>query len=491
MTHSNTQSASTASLSSYRAAMGHALPEDPDLVVALRRYYSGDQLRQWCIPPDLRDVLYPITGAGLGTGFSLNLCAHVVDTLVSSLEMTGWDCDDEATKQWLWERSEQAQFDRECDRLFMAAAVEGESYLIVDYGPDGEPTARVNRRFDGEQGIKIVDVDQHGEVQSAEKIFTQTVYEDAARPGVLVRLIDHILAQAGVARDRDAITRVTRKWRIVYEPERIRWFVNDGRGEHLDHEVFWPYGMPVVRFTSPTAGELRSTVISQQDLINDQALTLAHAARVDSLRIIVSKDLAVLPTGADDEGTSVAIEPGTVIQMTSTGGKQGSIEVLQGSDLASMREILRMHIEHLLLITSTPMSLLPWNQSAAPASGRALAIANKDFDTKCERYKRQFSPRFAQVAELWQRMAGRPVVKATPTWSAPDYHDPQEDLATVNAMTTAGVDQETIWTRLNMTPEEMDRSRGTAAAVSAERTERLAAMLTGADDVSEEGRFGG
>lgn len=101
-------------LTSYRAAMGYALPRDENAVLALRQYYAGDQVQLSRVPAEVRDIIRTLARTQTGLGFSINVCSRVVDTLVGALNIVGLRADDRGAQDSCWEWWQAAQLQRVC-----------------------------------------------------------------------------------------------------------------------------------------------------------------------------------------------------------------------------------------------------------------------------------------------------------------------------------------------------------------------------------------
>jgi hypothetical protein len=75
---------------------------------------------------------------------------------------------------------------------------------------------------------------------------------------------------------------------------------------------------------------------------------------------------------------------------------------------------------------------------------------------KARRYQEFWSPQFEAMFGMWQAMAGREVVQASPVWKAPDLVGLLERLQAAQMAVSSGLPPEVAWAiTLNMEPDEL------------------------------------
>jgi hypothetical protein len=484
--------AATRRLLDYRMLMGFALPSAPKDVDALRRYYIGDQVIASDVPDTVSATIRDLLSTATGDGFSVNVCARIVDALVAALNVTGVQADGNAPEVeatvWDWWRTN--SLTRQTDVLFTAAATEQEAYLLLDFDAEGDVKVGVNRRLDNgdgtglQRGIEPVDIDAEGNIVSAFKFYNETHLRDD-QPGAVRRIVDAVLAGLGLADAREAVKTETWTWRYVYEPGRIRRYVKrpaQPREELVSDEV-WPYDLPIVRFTSPKGGELRPTILALQDLVNDAALALANLMRIRGFPIPYFVNLEPISTELDDSDDAkddvyqVKTEVGTALQLDSVDGKQPMIGTLEASNPTDLLAVLQAYSELAFLLGETPIHLLPWH-GTQPPSGEALKTANQPFEGKLQRYQDHFTEPFERLFRLGQQMSGvADPPRVTPQWAEIEYGSGLTTAQEAQLWQQLNVPLDLIWAKLlGFTPDEIAQAEEYRVAAETRRAE-IAARL--------------
>jgi hypothetical protein len=483
------------------AARDYATPQTAairSMVLAMWQLYCGDQMRPDRIPADLRDVLANLAMTPTASRFCVNICKRIVDTRVARLRVSGilpGDPDDssgdqQAAADALWEIWRDSNMGQEEKTLYLTACVEGEAYMIPDWDEAAQRwSIKPRGRWDGYSGVEVADVDGDGEIRAAYYRWEDTQIVDAAQPGIWGRLTDAALSAAGRPRDRAPLEIKRRSWRYVYEQDRLRRFVryNNGPerlaagGDEGDGEIPMPC-MPVIRFTHPSAGEQTMAIVGLQMLINDAALTLASAARIDALRLIWFKDLDPLKDG------DLTTKPGTAVQVRTRkeGDFPGEIGQVAPSDLSQQREVLDQWIEKALYLGATPLTSLPSYYDRLPPSGRALQIANGECDRATQDLQDRWGHRWTQLFNLLEKLQGQEPSNCTASWERPQYEDPQQDLFRMQALQLAGATPLIMQDRLDLSPEEMEQCEQFATEQGERQRQQFAqlgvSLMSGADD---------
>lgn len=540
-------STSTTYRDAWDAEMGFRLTVPPDEVAARIRYYMGDQVDSKDLPQDVYNALQPILTGPTGKRFGANIIRQPITALNSLLNVDGLRHTDPDTLDivtaaeqaqrriaiaeqagqepdpalleavakagpyldavdWTWARWKASDGSVMWNHLQTSVAVTGVGYLVCGFGADGLPRVHVNAPQDEERGTGIEpgEVDDEGRLVTATKWYTETRYVDATT-GRVVRWLDWLLSTIGINRERQAVRPESWRWRILYEPDRIRRFVTgpnnkevpaDPERDGAEPETAWPYSrIPVVAFTSPVGNEV-DAVLPYQQLVNHAMLSLQHLSMVQGFPVTwaIDGDLGASTAAADTSAPSdgrrteaassstpqIAAGPGALLAVDTRHGAPGQAQVtrLEPADLAQQMDAIKLYMGMASWSGGYPVAWLPHNHTSQPPSGEALKSLMQPLLDKAELYQEQHTPQLEAVFGLLQEMGGRQVVGLSPVWRDIDIRDMAAAATRAQVLNDTGlVAPEVVLREAGLDQPDIDASLAWGEKIETARAERVAANV--------------
>lgn len=453
-------------------------------VLTARDYYEGKH----DVPLTERQRAY--LGFVQGQEFSANFCRVVVTAVVERLLVSGFDCDEEAVADWLWNAWELARMPALQRRIYERAVSEGEAFVIVDWDTEkGRPRLIAHPRYTdpslGGTGFGCwavyPDNDPDQEMLYACKRWTETYRDDKGR-----------------SQERRRLT--------VYYPDRVEKYALQTNGDwsrYSDEEDagLWPLpwldqagkplGIPVIHFRNPGLRAEHKDAIPLQMAANKTLLAALASADTGGFRILVARGFH--PTtdnrqAKDDGSNLLRIAPGMWIGNVP---KDGAVDAIDPEDPTGILAVFDAVALTIARVTDTPASR--FQLSRAIAAEGTLKQMNEPLISKCRMRTVLFGDAWKDVMRLAMTLAnfytgaGLNVEASFDlTWESIEPRDEKEELEALGVKRTQLlVPVEKLWAEAGYTQEEIDKMKQSPDYQA--RLAQLTLAIMGGDAMAQQG----
>ena len=385
------------------------------------------------------------------TAFNANFCEGVVDVMTDRLSVVGFQAEDEAFNQWLWEIWQQNRMDQAQRQTHTEACKLGDAYVMVDW--------------DGQRGRSVMRFNEARLIRPHYDPFDQNRIDYAAKRWKVKD--DHYLTLYYPDRIEKYMRRHDVDWmpRLVQGEEwPLPWL--------LDSE---PIGVPVVHFRNkPGAGQWGRSeladVIPLQVILNKTLVDLVMVLDTQGFpqRYVVNGQV---PSGG------FRIFPGAVWRIVPEAGEDSGVQVGQFSSESPEGLIRAMDhlVEQIAAVTRTPLHLMKLTSGNFP-SGEALQSAEQGLVSKIVDRQSGFGDSWEDVMGLARRTTaafsddpgGDETVIQT-LWRDPATRNELGQTQTMAVKVgQLGIPEAQAWRELGYTPDEVaqmleDKQREKAA----------------------------
>jgi hypothetical protein len=352
---------------------------EASMLEVFRRYVRGRQNATYT--PDQFNALRGVAG----NRHCDNVCTKIVEETADRLELVRYNVANEGVLEFLQDLFVKNQMPDLSDNVHFDTLRDGNFALSLNWDAEaGRVTLHEEDWWDGKSGIYVA-------------------YDDSKRAIYAVK-------------DWETIER--RKRRVIWRPDRIERYLQDGDGwkpfqlpeDQGQWPVPWvrgdgkPLGIPVVHFanrrlTSMPYGDstLDGGVLGLQDEINDMQRNITLAARFTGAQMYSATGVAA---EKDDQGRTkrITIGPGVVLQAEDP---QAKFTAIPAGDLAQLEKSYMLKLQAVARMTNTPIHLITGNWP----SGEALLQANAPLVKKVERLAKTIGPAWASLAHIATEMA--------------------------------------------------------------------------------------
>lgn len=426
-------------------------------------YYDGDHPALW-----LTNKMASMF-RGMASRLQDNFCALAVDSVLSRLQVTGWQAtqtglavpagmdvdgvlqEQDAAREDLqvaaatavWEAN---SLDLEQEDLYRHALVSSVGYVLVWPGEDGQPEVVP-------QDPRTIHV-EYGSMRAGDRRWAARVWlEDGTwRANIYAR---------GVGGAAATVTRLYVPGRADPSqlPDAVR-FVLDPDDPGGPNPLGSPL-VPVVPFQRRRGGKSRlHDLIPIQDKINKLAANKLVAAEFAAFRQRVFITTQVLPDNAISNAPdrAIVLDPGTPDART-------SVQEFAVTELSNYDQAIAQELGKFMTVAQLPRHLVVGTGSAPP-SGEAVKADEGPFVAYVDSLVGRYSA-------AWQDVMGLLGVAATPTWADTEVHNDESTARTVKTMVDAGVPVAQLLVRYaGWSQSEADEA---AQAVSASQMQAAAA----------------
>jgi hypothetical protein len=412
-------------------------------VRTLRDYASG---RQPVYLTDRQQEFIGLRAKDANYLFAYNLCQLVIEAVVERLTVTGFEAIEEtreetpdedarnatveAAKRW----AELNRMDAMQDEIYESAVRDGESFVVVDWTPEGYPRWSVNDTYNGTQGIKVYRDPNTGAALFAAKVWQvydpiNTANNGRTRvtyyhPNRVEKYISTRGANRGIGGS---------SWEQILDPEDTTWPLPwvDRAGA--------PLGCAAIAFENPGGSEIAS-LLPLQDALNKSALDLIAAADASGFRMLWAKGVQAEIDKATGAEKKLTIGPGKILRLS---GDNASLNAIDPVDLSLLIASCKHWVEAAAGVTRTPQYLFQALGGDQP-SGESLKNQEIGLIHKVERRQRVFGNAWedvlylsAQLNNLYGAQA-TPLVRLQTQWANPQIEEPSEAIEQRNAATAKG-----------------------------------------------------
>ncbi len=384
-------------------------------ILQQRAYFAGEQFVH--LTDRLRLVLAGDTSVTTEDFklIRLNIIRTVINAVTERLIVKGFDSDEPGTVEehisstgeierevvkpvahWAWSTWQRNRMDGKQRRVHEASCRDRESFILVDWAPEGYARFTPYLRYvdssvggDGD-GMKAFyrNEDEDQDLLYVTKRWTEVSWDAAGRRTQRQRLtvyyphkiekfagypgswaptwdVDVVpVPSAGAfvwsvrvdGREAQAAATEEEGWALakrMVESGRLAWPIP---WLHRDGS---PLGIPVAHMRS-TAGMEAREAIGPQNALNKQIVDLLAASDMTAFRFLIV--FGWQPT--DDDGNPLEIEPGRIL---GTRNAQGSAQVIDGADLSNMSDLIDKWITWAAQVTDTPVSRFIMTKAIAGA----------------------------------------------------------------------------------------------------------------------------
>ena len=433
-----------------------------------RRYYQGDH--DTAITDRLKKFLPP------RLQFRDNFMNVVVDSLSERLTVLGFEVENEAVGEWVWELWGRNRMDYTQNVIHTETVMLGDSYLLCDWDEENQ-----RPRWTHQMAEMIVphydETNRHIDWASKKWIQRPDIGEE---PETRLNLyysdrVEKYVAHGGV----------WRRWRDeADESWPVPWV--DKSGE--------PLGIPLIHFRNlPMGSDFGQSeiinVIPMQDLLNKSLIDLTMI--LDTLAFPQRYTLNV------NHGSSrLDILPGSVTEFHSE-YDGGSVGQWNAATVDSPLKAIEALVQHIAGTTRTPQHLFQI-MGGAP-SGEALKTAESGLVNKARQRMVNFGNSWEDCIMMAMKVQAafgeaQPEIEEgtiQTTWDDPETRNEQAHLESLRTKMELGITKHQIWRELGYSQDQIDNMEEDATAERVAETNIGAEILRNFQAGGENATFSG
>lgn len=435
----------------YLEALYQADLDNQREVILARRYHEGDQ------DTYLTDRVKEFLGLHDKNPFRLNICRTVVMAVKDELDVVGFSTAEDGEKkpiaQWAWDTWTANNMASMQSDVHETALRDRESFIIVDFDNENR-----RPRFTWHPRYTSMDASSHANNMGVWMIYPD---DDDTQPAIAA------VKQWVETYDLNGEP-YSRMRRTVYYPDRIERFYYNSEWLHyvVNPEDAWPIpwvdgdkkplGIPVGHFKNAGLRPEAWDAIPMQDAVNKTLIDILATGDMTAFRIFVA--LGFVPTTdgkplKEDNSNMFKIAPATIIGTTTT-AQNADFKSIDGEDVTPTVNTLKELVLLAAMITDTPVSR--FIATSQVSSGDTLRENEKPLKKKAETRRSRFGDAWEGCMDMARKLAnlyGAAGLDETITIETLWRHS--ESLADLLIKKQLGVPQETIWSEMGYSPEQI------------------------------------
>ena len=417
-----------------------------------RRYYQGDH--DTAITDRLKKFLPP------RLAFRDNFMNVVVDSLAERLEVIGFEIENEAVSEWVWDLWNRNRMVYTQNVIHAETAMLGDSYLLCDWDDENQRPRWTHQM--AEMIIPHYDESSRTIDWASKKWFQHPHIGEEAETRLNLYYADRVekyVAQRGV-------------WRRYQDDIDEAWPVPwlDSAGQ--------PLGVPLIHFRNrPMGSDFGQSeilnVIPMQDLLNKTLIDLTMI--LDTLAFPQRYTLNV-----NHNSSRLDIMPGSVAEFHSE-YDGGSVGQWQAATVDGPLKAIESLVQHIAGTTRTPQHLFQI-MGGAP-SGEALKTAESGLVNKARQRMVNYGNSWEDCVVMAMKIQAafgpaQPEIdegSIRTTWDDPETRNEQSHLEVMKSKMELGITKHQIWREMGYDQQQIDDMESDVAA------ERVAETNIGAE----------